>query len=84
MLQTFLLSACKSVVCREISLTDLFCLEILFVAVCERLYPRFHFGYLFRFFYFHLQKCRRKLNFSREEGEEAVNFSQCYVCQCSK
>lgn len=27
MLQTFLLSACKSVVCREISLTDLFVLR---------------------------------------------------------
>lgn len=68
MLQTFFLSVCKSLVSSEISLTDL-CLEVLFVDVCERLYPRFRFGYLFRFFYFHLQSCRRKLNFSREGGK---------------
>lgn len=65
MLQTFFLSVCKSSVFSEISLTDL-CLEGLFVDICERLYLRFRFGCLFQLFYFHLQSCRQKLNFSRE------------------
>lgn len=74
MLQTFFLSICKSLVFSEISLTDL-CLEGLFVDVCERLYLRFRFGCLFQFFYFHLQSCRRKLNFSREGFFHTVMYS---------
>lgn len=77
MLQTFFLSVCKSSVSSEISLPDL-CLEVLFVDVCERLYPRFRFGYLFSFFYFHLQSWGRKLNFSREGGKLLIFHSVMY------
>lgn len=57
---------------------QIFVLMHLFVDVCERPYPRFWFGYLLRFFYFHLQSCRRKLNFSREGGKLLIFHSVMY------